>query len=97
MIGLDVTDGGQLEFPEVVRRKPAHFLRRSAKVVSFAFAREYLALRRKFSVRAERRSEKSITHHRERDPSSGRGTGKVAWCRGEVRFFRAMQPLLEIF
>ncbi len=39
MRGLDVTDEGQLEFSDVVLRKPEHFLRRPSKTSSLALAR----------------------------------------------------------
>ena len=76
MRGLAITDEGQLEFSDVVRRKSALFLRRASKVASLAFARACSARRRKSSVRAARRREKSIVHHRGREPISGRGTGR---------------------
>lgn len=50
-----------------------------------------LGAEKKTSVRAARRSEKCLTHQREREPSSGRGIGRVTRCCGEVRFFHAIQ------
>ena len=86
MRGLDVTDEGQFEFSEVVRRKPAHFLRSPSNAASFAFARACPVRRRKSSVRAARRREKSIVHHRGREPSSGRRTGRVSQRCGDADF-----------
>jgi hypothetical protein len=98
MRGLDITDEGQLEFSEVVRRKAAHFLRSPSKVASLAFARACSARRRKSSVREARRSVKSNMHHKGREPISGRTTGSVSQRCGYMRFFfLAMQRFWEIF
>ena len=98
MMGLDITDEGQLEFSDVVRRKSALFLRRSSKVVSLAYARAHSARSRKSSVRTARRKEKSIVHHRGREPSSGRRTGRVSQLCGDMGFLvLAMQRICKIF
>ena len=92
MTGLDITDEGQLKFSDVVRRKSALFLRRPSKVASLAFARAHSARSRKISIRAARRREKSIVHHRGREPISGRRTGRVShWCGDAGCLFFAMQ------
>ena len=86
MTGLDITGEGQLKFSDVVRRKSALFLRRPSKVVSLAFARAHSARSRKISSRAARRREKSIVHHRGREPISGWRTGKVSQPGGDADF-----------
>ena len=86
MTGLDITDEGQLKFSDVVRRKSALFLRRPSKVASLAFARAHSARSRKISIRAARRREKSIVHHRGREPISGWRTGKVSQPGGDADF-----------
>ena len=92
MRGLDVTDDGQFEFSEEVRRKQAHFLRSPSKAASLAFAGACPARRRKSSVRAARRRVKSIVHHSGREPCSGRRTGRVSQLCGDGGFlFLAMQ------
>ena len=98
MTGLDITDEGQLEFSDVVRRKSALFLRRPSKVASLAFARAHSARSRKSSVRATRRREKSIVHHRGREPSSGRRTGRVSQQCGDMGFLvLAMQRFCKFY
>ena len=87
MMGLDVTDEGQVELLDVVWRKSALFLRRSVKVACLAIIRARSARRRNSSVIERRSKEKSCMHHSGREPSFGWGIGKVSRRCGIERFF----------